>query len=284
MPRMNVRGVSLHYKIIGESGAWVALSPGGHRSMDHVETLAQKIAASGYRVLIHDRRNCGLSDMAFDDTQSEFDTWADDLHAMMTQLNALPAYIGGSSSGCRLSLKFALKYPQAVKALLLWRVTGGQFAVNRLSNEYYGKYLLAAEQGGMGQVCNTDHYLEQCHLRPENRAVLMATDAKKFINTMNVWRKAFLESAQAPVIGATEAQLKTIKHPTCIVPGNDNTHPLRVGEHLHRILGECSELHVMYPEHQDVDLIPGEQWVPREGEMAAIFTDFLNRIEARSGV
>ena len=278
MPRMNVRGVSLNYKIIGDKGPWVALTPGGHRGMEGVLSLAEKISTAGYRVLIHDRRNCGQSDMAFDDSQSEFDTWADDLHAMMTELNALPAHIGGSSSGCRLSLRFALKYPHAVRSLLLWRITGGQFAVNRLSEEYYGKYLAAAENGGMGEVCYTGHYMEQCALRPENRATLMATDAKHFISTMHVWRAAFLQSAKSPVIGATESQLKAITVPTCIVPGNDNTHPLIVGEDLHRILGRISELHVMYPEHQDVDLIPGEEWLPREGEMAVIFTAFLMRV------
>lgn len=282
MPRMTVRGHSLNYKIVGNQGSWVALTPGGHRGMDGVESLAETIASAGYRVLIHDRRNCGLSDMAFDDSQSEFDTWADDLHAMMKELNALPAYIGGSSSGCRLSLKFALKYPQSVKALLLWRVTGGPFAVNRLQHEYYGKYLEAAEKGGMTEVCNTGHYQEQCALNSANRKVLMDTDVKHFINTMRVWRTAFLESAQTPVIGATEAQLKSITVPTCIVPGNDNTHPLRVGRHLNEILNRISELHIMYPEHQDVDLIPGEEWIPREGEMAAIFIDFLKRVGAHT--
>lgn len=282
MPRMNVRGVSLNYRIVGDRGPWVALTPGGHRGMDGVQTLAEKVAAAGYRVLIHDRRNCGLSDMAFDDSQSEFDTWADDLHTMMKELDALPAIIGGSSSGCRLSLKFALKYPQSVKALLLWRVTGGPFAVNRLQQEYYGKYLEAAEKGGMAAVCNTGHYLDQCALNPANRQALMATDVMLFINTMKVWRAAFLESAQTPVIGATEAQLRSITMPTCIVPGNDNTHPLRVGRHLHEILNKNSELHVMYPEHQDVDLIPGEDWIPREGEMASIFTDFMKRLAARA--
>jgi len=279
---MNVRGVSLNYKIIGESGPWISLNPGGHRALESIESLATQVAAAGYRVLIHDRRNCGQSDMAFDATQSEYATWADDLYAMMTELNALPAIIGGASAGCRLSLLFALKYPQAVRTLLLWRVTGGPFAVKRLATEYYGKYLAAAEHGGMAEVCETDHYKDQCALRPENRQVLMATDAKHFIATMNVWRESFLKSAESPVIGASEAQLKTISVPTCIIPGNDNTHPGRVGAHLHRILGErlgdkC-ELHIMYPEHMDVDIVPGEEWVPREGEMADIFAGFLKRV------
>jgi len=281
MPRITVRGVSLNYKIVGAKGPWVALTPGGHRGMEAVASLAEKVAAAGYRVLIHDRRNCGLSDMAFDDAQSEYETWADDLYAMMTKLNALPAWIGGSSSGCRLSLLFALKYPHSLLGLLLWRVTGGPFAVNRLAEEYYGKYLAAAEQGGMPAVCETGHYKEQCALRAENRKALLATDPEHFIDTMKVWRTAFLKSAQSPVIGATEAQLKAIHAPACIVPGNDNTHPLRVGEQLHRIL-PSSELHVMYPEHVDVDLIPGEQWLPREAEMAAIFTGFLKRSGAHA--
>ncbi len=282
MPRMTVRGVSLNYKIIGEQGPWVALSPGGHRGLDGVESFAGMVAAAGYRVLLHDRRNCGYSDMAFDDSRSEYETWADDLHAMMSKLNALPAWIGGSSSGCRLSLMFALKYPHAVRGLLLWRVTGGPFAVDRLSEEYYGKYLAAAEKGGMAAVCETGHYEEQCALRPENRTTLMATDPKRFIATMKVWRECFLQSAASPVIGATESQLRSISVPTCIIPGNDNTHPGRVGEHLQRILGKTSELHVMYPEHRDIDLVPGEDWVPREGEMVEIFTGFLKRAGARA--
>jgi pimeloyl-ACP methyl ester carboxylesterase len=277
MPRLTVRGVSLHYKILGNAGPWVALSPGGHRALGAVETLAEKIAAAGFRVLVHDRRNCGLSDMAFDASQSEYETWADDLHALMTELKALPAWVGGSSSGCRLALNFALRHPQSLRGLLVWRVTGGPFAVKRLSHEYYGKYLEAARAGGMARVCETDHYAEQIQLRPENRATLMATDPAHFIRTMEAWREAFLRSAESPVIGATEAQLRTINVPTCIVPGNDNTHPGRVGEHLCRILGARAELHVMYPEHQDVDLVAGDEWVPREGEMADIFIKFLKQ-------
>ena len=49
-------------------------------------------------------------------------------HALLARLDALPAVIGGGSSGCRLAPLFAPKYPDAVRALLLWRITGGPFA------------------------------------------------------------------------------------------------------------------------------------------------------------
>src|SRR5262245_42027907 len=153
MPIAHVRGVNINYEVLGSSGPWVALSPGGRRALDNVKSLAQHVANAGYRVLIHDRRNCGLSDIAIGAEVSEYEVWVEVLHELLSQLKAMPAVLGGGSSGCRLSVLFALKYPHAVRALLLWRVTGGTFAAARLTENYYGKYIQAAREGGMAAVC-----------------------------------------------------------------------------------------------------------------------------------
>ena len=42
--------------------------------------------------------------------------------------------VGGSSSGCRLATVMALRHRDAIRALLMMRVTGGAFAVKRLSH------------------------------------------------------------------------------------------------------------------------------------------------------
>ena len=128
MPAMNIRGVHINYRVIGDHGPWMALSPGGRRGTEAVESLAARMAQAGYRVVIHDRRNCGASDVAIDGTGSEYELWADDLHLLLSELGALPVIIGGASSGCRLSILFALRHAEAVSALLLWRVTGGASA------------------------------------------------------------------------------------------------------------------------------------------------------------
>src|SRR5262249_26988419 len=157
---------------------------GGRRALDTVKSLAQRIANAGYRVLIHDRRNCGVSDIVIGGPTSEYEIWADDLHELLSQLNGLPAGVGGSSSGLPLSLLFALKYPQAVRALLLWRVTGGTFAAQRLTENYYGQYIRAARQGGMAAVCELDHFKERISARPANRDTLMAMKPQDFIAAM----------------------------------------------------------------------------------------------------
>ena len=281
MPIANVRGASINYEVLGHGGPWVALSPGGRRALDNVKPLAQRLADAGYRVLIHDRRNCGVSDIVIGADRSEYEVWADDLYALLSQLKAQPAVVGGGSSGCRLSVLFALKYPHAVRALLLWRVTGGPFAARRLTENYYDKYIRAAQAGGMKAVCELDQFKERIEARPVNRAVLMAIDPDAFIAAMGSWREQFAKGAELPIIGASETDLNSIKVPTCIIPGNDKTHSHAIAEAAHRMI-PGSELHDLFPGDQDIDLVPAEDWAPREGEMAAVFVDFLRRRQAKA--
>ena len=132
MPVAEVRGVDIHYEVLGDRGPWVALQPGGRRGLAGVVSLGRKIAEAGNRVLIYDRRNCGASGVSFEGGNSENEIWAEDLRELLFQLDALPAFIGGSSSGCRLALLLALRHPAAVRGLLLWRVTGGPYAARQL--------------------------------------------------------------------------------------------------------------------------------------------------------
>jgi pimeloyl-ACP methyl ester carboxylesterase len=93
MPLANVRGVNINYKILGDDGPWVTLSPGGRRDLSGVEPLAARLADHGYRVLIHDRRNCGASDVVIEGDDSEYEIWADDLHVLLSQLGGIPAFV-----------------------------------------------------------------------------------------------------------------------------------------------------------------------------------------------
>ena len=275
MPLAQVRGVNINYKVLGDHGPWVALSPGGRRDISGIELLAGKVAETGYRVVVFDRRNCGASDVVIDGEDSEYEIWADDIHELLQQLGALPAFIGGSSSGCRTSLLFALRHPEAVTGLLLWRVTGGRFACERLAEEYYGQYIAAAKQGGMAEVCEMEHWKERIEARPQNRDALMKMTPERFITVMSHWREYFLKGADLPVIGASEKELKSIKVPACIVPGNDNTHGRQTGENLGRLCKKRSAYAVSQALRRP--LSPREEWDEKAGEMGVLFGDFMKR-------
>jgi pimeloyl-ACP methyl ester carboxylesterase len=281
MPIANVRGAAIHYEIYGAQGPWVALSPGGRRAIEGVESLSRRIAAAGYRALVHDRRNCGSSDVSVEGPGSENDLWADDLHELLRQHTALPAWIGGSSSGCRLALLFALRHPQAVRGLLLWRVTGGLAAAKRLAQRYYGQYIEIARTGGMAAICATEEFAERIRERPENRERLMKMDPARFIQVMSDWNRNFLEGAEKPVIGATEAEIRSIRVPACIVPGNDLSHLRSAAENLGRLMPDA-EVHPLITKHYDLDVAPRAEWDAREADLAAIFLDHMKRVEARA--
>jgi pimeloyl-ACP methyl ester carboxylesterase len=279
MPTANVRGVNINYEVLGSEGPWVALSPGGRRDISGIELQAGEVAKRGHRVVIFDRRNCGASDVVIDGNESEYEIWADDIHELLTQLGALPAFVCGSSSGCRTALLFARRHPDSVRGLLLWRVTGGRFACERLAQEYYGQFIEAAKKGGMAAVCEMEHWKERIQAKPSNRAALMNMTPERFIAVMSHWREYFLKGADLPVIGASEADLKSIKVPACIVPGNDNTHGRQTGENLGRLIAK-SEVHVLFPKHYDEPLSPREEWDEKAGEMAALFAGFIKKSAA----
>ena len=277
MPVSAVNGVSIQYEVIGDRGPWVALTPGGRLGNDDIRSLAKRVAAGGYRVLIHDRRNCGASEVSGAGEGAEHEIWADDLYALLQQLKALPAVIGGGSSGCRMSIEFALRYPQAVNGLLLWRVTGGAFATQRLREKYYGEYIRAAMKGGMAAVCDTPHFRERIAARPANRQVLMRIDPAQFIAAMTAWDEQFKTGADQPVIGASEEQLRSITAPACIVPGNDKTHPQHAAAELARLMPD-TELRPLMGEDLDIDVDPHEHWDAKEDALAAILLDGLKRM------
>jgi pimeloyl-ACP methyl ester carboxylesterase len=277
MPVASVRGASIHYKVLGESGPWVALSPGGRRGMDAVRYLAELIARAGFRVLLHDRRNCGSSDVVLGGKDAEYEIWADDLAALLDQLGASPAFVGGTSSGCRLALLVYMRHPQAVRGLLLWRVTGGEFAAKRLAYNYYGQYVEAARAGGMLAVCRSEHFSEVAAANPVNRERIMATDPQAFITAFWRWEQGFLQSADLPVIGMSAADLGRVAVPVCIVPGNDLTHPRSVGETAGQLI-PGAEVHVlMKTEHDDIDVSPAEELEDIAEEHAALYVGFMRK-------
>ncbi len=279
-----VRGVHINYEIIGDRGPFVALSTGGRRPCSELAGLAKAIAAGGYRVLLHDRRNCGTSDVAFDGSGSEHDVWADDLYELGRQLGALPMYVGGSSSGARLSILYAIRHPEGLRGLLLWRVTGGQHAVDKLSESYYGQYIRLAGQGGMQAVADCEHFAACIAARPSNRERLLATNVDEFIKVMTVWRDRFLQSATLPIVGATEADLGAIRAPACLIAGNDVIHTPATARKAARLIPD-SELHEdVVEKRSDDDLLidwDRQEWRDAEPRLAAIFLSFLARAESR---
>ena len=117
-----------------------------------------------------------LADYADHHFDTEEAIWADDLHELLSQLGGLPAFIGGASSGARTAILFGLRHAQAVRGLLLFRVTGGAFAAERLPENYYNQFIRLAEEGGMAAICEHEQYAERIAANPVNDGKVSAID------------------------------------------------------------------------------------------------------------
>ena len=275
---INIRSVQLFHEVFGDHGPWMALNTGGRRSSEEMAPLAKLIAAQGFRVLIHDRRNTGRSSIVIDDMGglSEEEIWADDLHALMQHYNALPAFFCGTSAGARLCMLVKRRHPDAVKGLLLARVTGGEFAAGRLPNMYYGQFIKAAQEGGMAAVCATDTYRDRLASNPVNRDYMMGLSAAHYIDVMTRWRTAFTSGPKGPVMGIPEAELAAYKLPVIVVPGNDKTHASVNGQACAALIPN-SELFELPIQDQDVDLISFTAWAEHYSAMAEKFSAFMRK-------
>jgi hypothetical protein len=129
----------------------------------------------------------------------------------------------------------------------------------------------------MAAVCDTEQYRERIAANPKNRDVLMAMDPKRYIAVMEHWHKLFLAGANFTIMGVTDDQLRSIKAPTVVIPGNDNTHNSASGRAAQKLI-PGSKLHQLPIEDKDVPLISFEEWAPYEAEIAKTFIDFMRGV------
>ena len=277
MPVVRIRGVGINYEVLGDSGPWVLLTQGGRQDLDLFRPLAQHFVDAGYRVILHDRRNSGASEISIAGEGSEEEIIADDMHALCSHLGALPVVACGGAGGSRHSILLELRHPGSTRALLLWWPSGGRPAAENLAELYYGQYITAAGQGGMAAVAETPYYKERIARVPGNRELLLAIDAEEFITVMTRWRDFFIEGGDMPVIGVEEQTLRGLKLPACIIPGYDMIHPRQIGESLARVLPHA-EMHYVPPqERPEGDEARARARLAHQKRLADIFIPFLAR-------
>ncbi len=248
------------YRVIGDDGPWIALITGGRRGHDESVPLAEMLAERGYRVLLHDRRNTGGSEVKLGADEVEEITWADDLYELLGQLGATPACIGGSSSGARTAMLFGIRHPDATRALLLLRVTGGPFAADGCPRTITALHPRGG-RGGMEAICETDVWSERIAANPAVRDYLMSIDPQHFIAMQTKLMDRFIAGKDLPVMGVQQADLDGIKAPTIVIPGNDNTHSSESGRTAHKLINGV-ELYDLGLEDIDVPLIGFDEWAP----------------------
>ncbi|MDV3127813.1 alpha/beta hydrolase [Mycobacterium sp. 21AC1] len=227
---ITINGGNVVYEILGETGDYIALTPGGRFSKDipGLRPLAEALVEGGYRVLLWDRPNCGRSDVQFYG-QSESHMRAETLYKLITALDIGPCIIAGGSGGARDSMLTTMLYPEIVTKLVVWNIVGGVYGSFVLGSYYIVPSILAVRGAGMKAVARIDEWKTLSVDNPANRDRILALDSDGFLKLMLRWLNAFVPKPGQTIPGVEDEMFDNITVPTLIIRGgeNDLDHPKR---------------------------------------------------------
>ena len=227
---LEIHGGNVVYEILGKTGEFIALTPGGRFSKDipGLRPLAEQLVRGGYRVLLWDRPNCGKSDLQFYG-QSESHMRADTLHQLITGLGIGPCVIAGGSGGARDSILTTILHPEIVTKLVTWNIVGGIYGSFVLGSYYIVPSIQAVRGLGIKGLLGVGEWQERIAENPANKDRILAMDGDEFLKVMLRWLNAFVPKPGQAIPGVDDALFDDITVPTLIIRGGENDwdHPKR---------------------------------------------------------
>jgi 2-hydroxy-6-oxonona-2,4-dienedioate hydrolase len=227
---IEISGGNVVYEILGKTGDFIVLTPGGRFSKDipGLKPLARALVKGGYRVLLWDRPNCGASDVQFYG-QSESHMRAETLSQLITKLEIGPCIIAGGSGGARDSMITTMLYPELVTKLVVWNIVGGVYGSFVLGSYYIVPSILAVRGTGMQGVIHIEEWKQRIAENPANRDRFLAQHPDEFLKLMLRWLNAFVPKPGQTIPGVEDEMFDNIKVPTLFIRGgeNDLDHPKR---------------------------------------------------------
>ncbi len=248
---MEINGGNVVYEILGDTGEFIALTPGGRYSKDieGLRPLAEELVKGGYRVLLWDRPNCGRSDLQFYG-QSESHMRADTLHALITGLGIGPCIIAGGSGGARDSILTTILHPEIATKLVVWNIVGGVYGSFVLGSYYLVPSILAVRGLGIKGLLHVDEWKERIAENPANKDRILAMDPDEFLRVMLRWLNAFVPKPGQAIPGVDDELFGDIKVPTLIIRGGENDwdHPKRTSLEVNCLIKGSTLIDPPWPE------------------------------------
>jgi pimeloyl-ACP methyl ester carboxylesterase len=232
LPLLDINGQWIYYEDTGGDGFPVVFAHG--LLMDH-EMFAPQVEARvpGCRVITWDARCHGQTET----TDDPFTYWdsADDLKGLLDRLGIQQAAIGGMSQGGFVALRFALRYPERVAALILIDTQAGVEDPDK-----------AATYELMLEVWEADGLPDQ--MAETIAAIILGNEwpgRGPWIAKWRQWTPSLLRPAFRTLVGREDIhdRLGTIKAPALVIHGiADAAIDIELAQRLCSELADCRGL------------------------------------------
>jgi 3-oxoadipate enol-lactonase len=212
MPSATINNTSIFFESQGEGHAIIFVHGlGGTANVWH----AQRITLSRYfRVIAFDLTGSGRSDKSR--RNYSIDGWADDIAGLMDHLGLQDAVVVGHSMGTVIVQKFAAKYPQKTRAIVL---AGALTELVPAGKEAFTKRAETVETQGMIGIA--DQVLQGAlspGTRERNPALTGLVREMLLANCPN----CYAGHCRALIAGSAKADQPRIKCPTLLVVGDQD--------------------------------------------------------------
>lgn len=203
-----VNGTSLYYEIEGKGHPLVLLE-GGQLDRRMWDDQFSKFSQN-YQVIRYDLRGFGRSGKWGASYQAH-----EDLRALLDTLAIEQAHIVGLSGGGRISIDFALEYPEKVSSLVL--VSPGLSGFNWSGNEWIYPIWEAMLAGD--SIRAAESWLESPYMAPAMEQEELADRLRNLaMENSRVW--AHLDTMEAPLSPPAFGRLDELKAPTLLIVGS----------------------------------------------------------------
>lgn len=172
MPFLEHDGIRFHYDFTG-AGPGLAFAHGLTGNMEHARELIGTVP--GYRQVFWDARGHGKTSPAGPVKGFAFDVFAQDLAALLDRLEIQQAVVGGISMGAAVSARFAIRYPERVRGLILVRPAWlteplpGGLEMMPVAGQYLERF---GEENGCDLFVQSAAYQSLLARQPETAAAL----------------------------------------------------------------------------------------------------------------
>ncbi len=232
MPLHKINGQWIHYEDSGGNLPPVVLA---HGLLMDCEMFAPQLEALGSlcRIITWDARCHGETET----TDEPFTYWdlAEDLRGLLDHLGIARAVIGGMSQGGFVALRFALKYPERVAALILLSTQAGTEDPEKVA--IYESMLAVWEAEGLND-----------QLAETIAAIILGNEwpgREAWIAKWQQWPRSLLRPAFNALVGREDIhdRLGEIKAPALVIHGTaDAAIDIELAQHLCSELANCPPL------------------------------------------
>ena len=135
--------------------------------------------------------------------------------------------------------------PERVRAIFPSNIAGGVICDGYLTGKLF-KSMDMAENDSISSVVDAfdadDRFSpfspEIAQTDAQYRKTLESMNTEDFVQVMRDTIYAFFDGSY-PTLGMTEQMLQSIRVPAMVMPGNNDVHPRRVAEMVHRLVPNC---------------------------------------------